>query len=390
MRRRRRALKPGTITKILILGLVLMPLLGAFECGQEEHRLFDTLAESQQQAPIWSPDGTRLMYGESANLFLVEADGSRPQRLFERPLMTRCCEGDFSPSISPDGTKVAFATMRERSGIFSSFGGVSFGIGISALDGSGYRMLTKNDGLFTNPVWSPDGSRIATQSAEYHGSIYTMAADGSDIQRISPPSLRPTKDPPVWSPDGNRIAFRALEGDSDATVLYTVSADGTDLRRVSVTSVRPTWSPDGGLLAFAVAVGRPRLASKFYTARPDGSDLKQVAELDLLRLRSVSSLIWSLDGSWFLFAGTEYTRRSDSLLRNDAALYALRTDGSLTRKLTILDGNRISPLIALSPDGSRIAVRDTSASTSGDVVLYTMALDGSDKKILLRWGGSRG
>ena len=373
---------------------MLMPLLGAFECGYDQHMRFGSQV-GLREPPVWSPDGTRLMYGEFANLFLVEADGSSLQRFFDRPLRAKCCDGDFSPSISPDGTRVAFATMRERRGPFwflSSEPGIE--IGISALAGTGYRMLTNEGALFSDPVWSPDGSRIAFKSGQHRGRIYTIAPDGSDVRSVTPPSIRFAEDHPVWSPDGRHIAFLTQESYQDDAgvwlverILYTVSAEGGEQRRISGTAAQPAWSPDGSLIAFASQVRRYRPPTKLYTSLPAGSELKQVAELELLG--DVTSLFWSRDGSWFLVVGREYERNSWEGLEqgDDPGLYAVRTDGSHTRKLAVLGGY---PLIALSPDGSRVAVRDLGASTSGDPVLYTMALDGSDKRILARWGANRG
>jgi Tol biopolymer transport system component len=55
-------------------------------------------------------------------------------------------------------------------------------------------------------VWSPDGSQIAFASDRDRPGIYVMRSDGSDVRQL-------TKDEQVgpleatWSPDGTRIAY---------------------------------------------------------------------------------------------------------------------------------------------------------------------------------------
>ena len=79
---------------------------------------------------------------------------------------------------------------------------------------SDVRRLTENESLETNPVWSPDGTRIAFLSDRGNSvgrfRLYTMAADGSDVRSVAP-SVRASGDPPVWSPYGELLAFYALE-----------------------------------------------------------------------------------------------------------------------------------------------------------------------------------
>ncbi len=65
----------------------------------------------------------------------------------------------------------------------------------------------------------------------------------------------PCPDDPVWSPDGTRIAFGL------GSTLATMKPDGTDVRKLALTGFArvnsPTWSPDGTRIAFAaVRAGR--------------------------------------------------------------------------------------------------------------------------------------
>jgi Tol biopolymer transport system component len=78
----------------------------------------------------------------------------------------------------------------------------------------------------TWPAWSPDGTRLAFVSLrDFNVEIYVANADGSGETRL-------TDDPalnrgPAWSPDATRIAFESFrEGKSE---VYVVNADGSGL-----------------------------------------------------------------------------------------------------------------------------------------------------------------
>ena len=393
-------LSRSTLVKLLPL-LLLLPVLMAYGCEDFPRNPLSVEANAQRQ-PVWSPDGARIAFNYGEHIYVVESDGSRLQLLSDPP-PDDAWYSDVSPSISPDDSRVAFATFRHESGgmVFGRlFGGKrNFEIGTSALDGSDHRRLTDHKTWDTNPVWSPDGTRIAfvtsrviDEDSSYNSfpEIYTMAADGSDVRIVTPPSLRITKDPPLWSPDGRRIAF--LTDDEDvrnddgrARVLYTVAADGSDLREIAKTTTRPAWSLDGSRIAFALGHEQP---ARIYTARPDGSDLQQVPSLE--EYTYVTQLSWPVDGSEIRFVGRQYhpDPDGDGGSFDFQALHAIKVDGSGDRVIAGGDaGDRLAgtPLIAWSPDQSRIAVHDISRNPSYlDVVLYTLAADGSDQRVLAR------
>jgi hypothetical protein len=98
-------------------------------------------------------------------------DGSAPTRL------TYSDTGDYAPAWSPDGTRLAFASDRDRGNleIFTMAG-----------DGSGVARLTNGVRIDGDPAWSPDGTRIAFASdRDGKSEIYTMAVDGSGPTRLT-------------------------------------------------------------------------------------------------------------------------------------------------------------------------------------------------------------
>ena len=63
-----------------------------------------TQGPSQDWSPSWSPDGQRIAYASDWDIWVMDADGSNPVNLatdFNR---------DFDPSWSPDGQRIAYAS----------------------------------------------------------------------------------------------------------------------------------------------------------------------------------------------------------------------------------------------------------------------------------------
>ena len=88
-------------------------------------------------------------------------------------------------------------------------------------------------------ITSPSGKILF--SAE--GDIFVINADGTGRTQITD---HPAEDfDPVWSPDGTKIAFRThRDGDEE---VYIMNADGSDQRNLSYAPNRgdysPAWSP---------------------------------------------------------------------------------------------------------------------------------------------------
>ena len=100
-------------------------------------------------------------------------------------------------------------------------------------DGSEPLNLTPDPGADSDPVWSPDGRRIAFVRGQRE--IYVMNADGSGQRRLARHATTSCS-APAWSPDGRKIAFvsgprRTSSGSKPRDLV--VNADGSGQRNLT-------------------------------------------------------------------------------------------------------------------------------------------------------------
>lgn len=174
--------------------------------------------------PAYSPDGSRIAFvsqrDENYEVYAMNADGSGQTNLTNSPTTV-----DTDPSYSSDGQKITF----HRDG----------DIWVMNSDGVGKRALTNDPAPDANPVFSPDGTKIAfTSFRDGNYEIYTMNADGSGEENITDNAAQ--DDLAAYSPDGTKIAFNR---DRD---MWVMNADGTGQTRLTQyppDAIFPSWGP---------------------------------------------------------------------------------------------------------------------------------------------------
>jgi Tol biopolymer transport system component len=192
--------------------------------GGGQRRL--TRTRSLNDAPVFSPDGTKIAWDEDHDIWTMNVDGSGQVDITNDPA------ADTSPSWSPDGTRIVFDS--DRSGTRQIY--------TMLPDGTGVTQLT-TDSTNTDPDWSPDGRRIVFVSFRTgNAEIFAMDADGGNqIDLTNKPSYDAD---PVWSADGTKIAFTSLRrGDFE---VFTMNADGSmqsDRTDNPAWDSFPSWQP---------------------------------------------------------------------------------------------------------------------------------------------------
>jgi hypothetical protein len=215
-------------------------------------------------------------------MIVVGLDGSNPVSLGI----------GLMPSFAPNGNQVVYMGPGKN--------GISDGLHIKDLISGQTTLLPGSAAGDINPLWSPDGSKIAFTrgpSSAYNASlphhIIVTNADGSDFRQLTKGA--DSSFAVAWIPDGNRLIYTVNSQDK-------ISVHIMDVRTGEVASFPNAnynadvfVSPDGNRLAFEERLPLDKYGISISDW--DGSNRKLVANGDPY---IGTSPLWSADGKWLL------------------------------------------------------------------------------------------
>jgi Tol biopolymer transport system component/DNA-binding winged helix-turn-helix (wHTH) protein len=216
-------------------------------------------------APTWTPDGGELIFssdrGGRRELWRIAASGSaKPARV------AGIGENASDAAISPLGRRLVYGRV--------GYSGSLWRIPVKTGEASEPVRVMASTASVLYPHYSPDGTRIAFQSARLGvNEIWLCDADGSNSVQLTAFG-RGFSGSPRWSPDGRTIAFDSnVTGNWD---IYTIAAQGGRPIRVTTNQASdaiPNWSRDGRWIYFSsLRTGRPEV----WKIHPDGTEETQV------------------------------------------------------------------------------------------------------------------
>ncbi len=230
---------------IAILCLIILSLLG---CSQQVIATPETTVEpvtaTEEFIPVVQKNAQEIV------IFSYEEDGYAHLFTYipDKIPLTRITYGDWddiTPSPSPDGEKIAFAS--NRGGFWDLY--------LLDLSSGDVTQLTNTPEYEGAPTWSPDGSYIAFEAYE-NGNLNIIVGPAndplSDVIHLTTSSA--SNHSPAWAPDGRHIAFIS---DGEVILADLDKTDGERFQNISNTDLaaesHPVWSSDGTRLAWASA-----------------------------------------------------------------------------------------------------------------------------------------
>ena len=307
---------------------------------------------------LWTRDGTHIIFDNSYNsgwdIYLLEAGGSYLRRIVDARSDDLQIHGSYA-DISGDGTRIVYASCEYISGreLYSP------------------HLFFSSTGAPLDPIFTIDDRE------RYNYEIVTRKIDGSDPRRLTENIVMDHY--PVWSPDGSLVAFvRSSERLSDIVIS---SPDGSDQRAIAGLRGISLWSSDGSDVRFS----QPYLIGIHQQPRDP-------AEQRIRTNLVATSISWSADGSEIRFVGAPKSMESNGDAPVHAGIFSVGVDGTGMRIISEIEW---PALVSWSSDGSRVAVRRITQTyfsylssrrkdlLTPEAVLYTMASDGSDRRVLV-------
>jgi len=214
-------------------------------------------------SPAWSPDGEWLAYvsfeTKTASVYVQRVRTAERRRVSSRPGVNN------APTWSPDGSRLALT--------LSSSGG-NLDVYLLDIASGALTRLTDHPAIDTEPVWSPDGTQVYFTSDRAGGpQIYRLSIEpGSRPQRMTFSGSYNAR--PRVSPNGRLLAMVTREEGAYRIAVQDLGNGNVRVLSKGRQDESPHFSPDGGTLVYA---SRERNQGVLATVSADGLIAQRLA-----------------------------------------------------------------------------------------------------------------
>ncbi len=199
--------------------------------------------------------------------------------------------GDFDPDIDPSGQWIVYASTRHRQ---------TSDIYLQRVSGSTVTQLTNDPANDVTPTFSPDGRRIAFASDRGgNWDIYILDVTGGQPIQIT---ASPTQEiHPSFSPDGRHLVYCSYGEQSGQWELVVVDIENPATRRFIGYGLFPRWSPTDNRILFQRARERGTRWFSIWTVELRNGEALRPTEIIAAANAAVITPSWSPDGKYIAF-----------------------------------------------------------------------------------------
>jgi imidazolonepropionase-like amidohydrolase/Tol biopolymer transport system component len=193
-----------------------------------EDRVPDGPLAVKQMRWLHSTEDERLTVFSAVGKIWTVASGAQPARLTSSP------DREYFPALSRDGKWIAYVTWNDREGgrLWKT----------AAAGGSPPLELSRAPGFYGEPVWSPDGSRLAFAQGSTSAWLASDASETFELRTVSSnggtsefvTQIRSPRAQISWSADGKRLYVSEfqppppLSNERGVASLTSIRTDGVD------------------------------------------------------------------------------------------------------------------------------------------------------------------
>ncbi len=230
--------------------------------GKQPARLVGPTGQAVRN-PSFSPDGKHVFFEASHKSFrdvyrldVPPAAAKGAAALGETTRLTDNREGNFAPSLSPDGRRLAFASSRDGDSEL-----YSLELGAPSLRLAAAPQPTRLTAFHRDdwaPAWNPAHKRGAGELSflsdrDGIDRIFIVAGDGTQLRRAtsepSPKNGRVVESQPAWSSQGALAYLRTANNRNELRAGAPGTASWHALTAPDAIAESFAWSPDGQWLA---------------------------------------------------------------------------------------------------------------------------------------------
>jgi len=259
---------------------------------------------------------------------------------------------DFDPDISHQGDRIVFASTQHRR---------TADVYIKRIGSRSVTQLTADPANDVMPAISPDDSRIAFAS-DRAGSwnLYVMNATGGQSVQLTDDSAHELH--PSWSPDGANIAYCRLGEVSGRWELWVLEVDNPAVKHFVGYGLFPVWSPAGDEILFQRARDRGDRLFSVWTIDFENGQGENPTEVIASSAAAIVNPTWSPDGRRIAFCTIPIPDHVDSDRPSVADLWIMNADG--TGRANLTGGRFVNLMPAWARDNRIYFISDRSGRDS--------------------------